>query len=201
MTSLETLKTWLETPTETEHLEFKEAKRQFDTMKMLRYCAALANEGGGSLVLGVSDKHPRRVVGTRAFSSDSSLNEIKARIVDKLLLRVETTELSHPDGRVLIFGVPSRPVGHPIVLAGAYLMRAGESVTAMTPDVLRRIFAEDDQEWFSQPALADADAGEVITLLDTQTYFDLMELPYPTNRDAVLEKLASEGFINRNAGG
>ena len=34
---------WLAAPVETEHLEFKEAKQQFDTTKLLKYCVALAN--------------------------------------------------------------------------------------------------------------------------------------------------------------
>jgi ATP-dependent DNA helicase RecG len=42
-----TLNQWLTTPVETENLEFKEAKQQYDTTKLLRYCVALANEGGG----------------------------------------------------------------------------------------------------------------------------------------------------------
>ena len=67
MISLETLERWLAGTPEGEHLEFKEAKQQYDTTKLLRYCAALANEQGGYLVLGVSDKMPRRVVGSQAF--------------------------------------------------------------------------------------------------------------------------------------
>lgn len=50
---------------EGEHLEFKEAKERYDFEKLAKYCAALANEGGGRVVLGVTDKRPRRVVGTR----------------------------------------------------------------------------------------------------------------------------------------
>lgn len=75
-------------PAESEHLEFKEAKQQFDTTKLMRYCVALANECGGHLVLGVSDKLPRRVVGSQAFSAASDLNDMKSRIVDKLRMRV-----------------------------------------------------------------------------------------------------------------
>ncbi|HEY9708884.1 MAG TPA: ATP-binding protein, partial [Oculatellaceae cyanobacterium] len=63
MITLENLQNWLNAPAETEWLEFKEAKQQYDTTKLLRYCVALANEGGGYLVLGVTDKPPRRVVG------------------------------------------------------------------------------------------------------------------------------------------
>ena len=52
---------------EGEQLEFKEAKTRFDFEELTRYCAALANEGGGCMVLGVTDKRPRQVVGTQAF--------------------------------------------------------------------------------------------------------------------------------------
>ncbi len=37
---------------EDEHLEFKEAKRYFDFEKLVRYCVAIANEGGGKIILG-----------------------------------------------------------------------------------------------------------------------------------------------------
>lgn len=63
MITLDTLNRWLSAPAESERLEFKEAKQQYDTTKLLRYCVALCNEGGGYLVLGVTDKLPRRVVG------------------------------------------------------------------------------------------------------------------------------------------
>src|SRR5690242_17031181 len=136
MISLHDLEQWLAAPAETEHLEFKEAKESFDTTKVLRYCAAMANECGGHLILGVTNKPPRRVVGSAAFPSVSSLNDIKARIVSMLRLRVEVTELEHPAGRVLVFTVPSRPVGQVIDFEGTYLMRAGEDLVHMTPDVL-----------------------------------------------------------------
>jgi ATP-dependent DNA helicase RecG len=94
MVTLENLEQWLLAPAETEKLEFKEAKQQYDTTKLLRYCIALANEGGGHLVLGVTNKPPRNVVGTTAFPSATFLNDIKALIVEKLRFRVEVTELN-----------------------------------------------------------------------------------------------------------
>lgn len=201
MTTLETLHRWLTVPAETEHLEFKEAKQQYDTVKLLRYCVALANEGGGHLVLGVTDKRPRQVVGSQAFPKATDVNRIKAYIVEKLRIRAEVTELAHPNGRVLVFAVPSRPSGHPLHFEGTYLMRAGEDLVPMTPDRLRRIFAEGQPDWLSEPALSDAADDAVIALLDTQGYFDLSNLPYPTNRDSVVAKLSSEGLISRGAHG
>lgn len=201
MITLEILNQWLLAPAETEQLEFKEAKRQFDTTRLMRYCVALANEGGGHIVLGVTNKPPRKVVGSQAFSSQSALNSIKALVVQKLRFRVETQELAHPDGRVLIFEVPPRPMGQPIDFDGTYLMRVGEDLVPMTPDLLKRIFAEDQQDWFSQAARSGASPDDVIALLDTQTYFDLLDIPYPTTRDAVLNRLQSEGFIIQSTSG
>lgn len=201
MIALDTLTRWLAAPAESEHLEFKEAKQQFDTTKLLHYCVALANEGGGHLILGVSDRPPRRVVGTQAFAATTDLNAIKARIVEKLRIRVDAVELAHPDGRVLVFEIPSRPAGHPLDFDGAYLMRAGEDLVPMTPDQLRRIFAEGQADWFSRPARQNASADEVVALLDTQTYFELSKLPYPTTREGVLARLAGEDLIVQAAGG
>ena len=64
---LDVLQELLQTRCEDERTEFKEAKTDFSFEKLARYCAALSNEGGGKLVLGVTDKNPRRIVGTQAF--------------------------------------------------------------------------------------------------------------------------------------
>jgi ATP-dependent DNA helicase RecG len=151
--------------------------------------------------LGVTDKLPRKVVGSLAWSTARELNKIKAYIVEQLKFRVDATELQHPDGRVLVFEVPTRPVGQPLAFNGTYLMRAGEDLVPMTPDVLKSIFAEDKQEWFSQPAQCNASPDDVIALLDTQTYFELLEIPYPTSRDAVLERLQSQYLIKQTVQG
>lgn len=84
-TTLEELTRWMNAPQEVEKLEFKEAKAQYDNTKLFRYCVAIANEGGGKLVLGVSDQLPRRVVGTTAFREPAG---IQSKILDKLHFRV-----------------------------------------------------------------------------------------------------------------
>lgn len=201
MITLDTLNRWLAAPAESESLEFKEAKQQFDTTRLMRYCAALANEGGGHLVLGVSDKAPRRIVGSQAFAAAGHLNDLKARIVEKLRIRIHSTELLTPAGRVLVITVPSRAPGQAVDFEGTYLMRAGEDVVAMTQDRLRAIFAEGQGDWLQEAAAVGVDAEGVVSLLDTQGFFDLLQQPYPTHRDAVLNKLASERLIDRSPDG
>jgi tetratricopeptide (TPR) repeat protein len=130
---------WIQKPSEDEHLEFKQAKNQYDERQLLEYCVAIANEGGGHFLLGIHDPTPRKVVGTRAFLEIVKITE---RLFNKLRFRVNVEEVNHPGGRVVIFHIPSRPLGTAYHLDGRYLMRSGSSLVAMTEDQLRVIFAE-----------------------------------------------------------
>ena len=72
-TTPEQIDHWRQSPSEHPRLEFKEAKTQFDNRRLYEYCVALANEGGGYLLLGVADKPPRPVVGTQAFANPMAM--------------------------------------------------------------------------------------------------------------------------------
>ncbi|MFQ3592852.1 MAG: ATP-binding protein [Gemmataceae bacterium] len=189
---------WLQARTEHQRLEFKEAKTQYDNTKLYKYCVALANEGGGFLLLGVSDKLPRRVVGTQAFNDPVDMAEKLFKVVG---FRVDIEEVLHPDGRVLVFHIPSRPRGTAYHLDGAYLMRSGEELVPMSEDRLRAIFAEGQPDWLEEPSRTDLTAEQVVALLDTQAFFSLMERPYPTTQKAVLEHLVAERLIDKTPGG
>jgi ATP-dependent DNA helicase RecG len=194
-TSISDLERWLRAPREDEHLEFKVAKNSFDQEKALEYFVALANEGGGKLVLGVSDGLPRNVVGSGAFRD---LQQVRTVALQKLHLRVDAEEVAHANGRVVVFHVPGRTIGAPVSLDGAYLMRSGDQLVAMTNDRLCRIFEEGKPDWALRPARQRTAPDEVIALLDTQGYFELRELPYPTTQEKVLERLAAENLIVRD---
>ena len=75
-------------------------------------------------------------------------------------------------------------------------MRSGEELMPMSEDQLRRIFAEGMPDWLEESSRRGLDAQEVIDLLDTQTFFALLKLPYPTERGGVLERLAQERLID-----
>ena len=119
-TTPEQIDVWRAAPSEGQRLEFKEAKTQLDNKKLYKYCVALANEGGGSLILGVVDKPPRPVVGTAAFNNPVAMAE---KLFEAVGFRVDIEEVAHPDGRVLVFHIPPRPRGTAYHLDGAYLPR------------------------------------------------------------------------------
>lgn len=192
MTTLAQFYEWLNAPREGARLEFKEAKNQYDTTKLMKYCVAIANEGGGHLILGVTDSQPRHIVGTHAFANTA---DIQSQLLQKLGFRVETEELRLPEGRVMVFHIPSRPRGTAYQFEGAFLMRSADELIPMTEDRLRMIFDEGKPDWTVRIARVKNTADDVVRLLDTQSYFDLMKLPYPAQRDGVLERFASEKLI------
>ena len=86
--SIDILQTWMNSK-EDEHLEFKEAKKNFHFEELVNYCVALANERGGRMILGVTDKLPRKVVGSQVFPD---LEKTKAGLIDRVRLRIDPTK-------------------------------------------------------------------------------------------------------------
>src|SRR5262245_4625519 len=129
---------------EDEHCEFKEARNQIDSHDLTEYCIALANERGGRLVLGMTNRKPRQAVGTQACRN---LEETKQTLLQRIHFRVDVFEIEKDGKRVLVFNVPRRPIGTPLQYRGRYLMRSGEALTAMTPEQLQAIFAEEQPDY------------------------------------------------------
>lgn len=154
------LELWMQSK-EGESFEFKEAKNDYDFEKLVKYCCALANEGGGRVILGVTDKRPRRAVGSKAFDQPE---RTRKGICDRLPLGVDFEEIVHPDcgpgSRVLVFRVPGRPYGTPIKYAGRYWMRKEDSLEEMSEDRLREIFAEGGHD-FSADICLGADLEDL----------------------------------------
>ena len=152
-------------------LEFKTAKNSFNQSHDLPdYCAALANERGGKLVLGVRETADRRreVVGTSAFLGTH--NKLSNELLDKLSVRVDVEEIFRDGARLLIFHVPSRPIGTVIRSTGSYKipMRVGESLREMDDQTLKSILNENAPDFSVQPvpsvSLADLDPVAIANL-------------------------------------
>jgi ATP-dependent DNA helicase RecG len=130
--------------TEGEHYQFKEWKTKDDLKEAAKICCALANCGGGKFVMGITDKRPRVVVGTLAFSQPE---RTRAVLMEKLRVRVDFYIISHENGRVLVFDVASRPLGLPIQVDGIAWWYNGDSHVAMPEDVRHRIYAESGHDF------------------------------------------------------
>lgn len=165
-TSREQFLAWLAEP-EGLRLEFKEAKLRYDFEKLLKYCVALANEGGGTIVLGVTDKRPRSIVGSAAFDEPG---RTEAGLHQKLGHRIPVEELRLPEGRVLVVHVPARLPGTAWQIDGRYYKRAGDDLASLADHELRAMFAETGPDFSAQPCagatLADLSSTSIALFRD-----------------------------------
>lgn len=145
MTSIEELNILLKRR-ENENLEFKEARTKFDqNQKLPDYCAALANEGGGKLLLGVDDNG--KIVGSKAF--ERCYNKLSNRLSNDLGIHIDVEEVVHPDGRVVVFHIPSRPPARRVKSTGSlqYPIRRGDSLVEMDDETTKHILNEVDPDF------------------------------------------------------
>lgn len=176
-----------------DHIEFKEAKRNFNwdggdhkDPKERRHCilgyvAALANEKGGRLVLGMKDDRPHEVVGS-SFE-EGNLGALEDAIYKKLQIRVRITEEFEPSKdapdrkRVIIFNVPSRPIGKMLKYEGVPLMRTGESLREMSDAEIFKILSEQEPDFSAKTC-----EGLTLDDLDAEA-ISVMKLKYAEKND------------------
>lgn len=133
-------------------IEYKEAKNNYHFENLVKYCVALANEGGGVILMGLSDTRPRQVVGTLAFAEPG---RTEAGLYDRLRHRIPIEEYHHEGKRVLIIHVPTRAPGTAWNFEGVYWMRAGDALVGMSDEQLKAIHAETGPD-FSAEICTDA---------------------------------------------
>ena len=124
---------------------------------ILGYVVALCNEGGGSLVIGMEDAYPHKVVGTK--QNEGSIGQLESDIYRDTDIRPIVYELyENPElrqGRVLVIEVPSRPTGMVFKFEDVALMRVGEELKPMSDEVYLKIIQEKEPD-FSQQICKEA---------------------------------------------
>lgn len=142
---------------EGERYQFKEAKNRFDSKEAARCCCALSNCGGGKLVFGITDKRPRKVVGSNAFEQPE---RTRKGLIDALKVMVDFQVYDYQGKRVLAFEVSGRPIGLPIQFEGIAWWYEGDSLVPMPEEVRRRIYAEAGVD-FSSGICQNAGIGDL----------------------------------------
>lgn len=183
------------------------------------YVTALCNEKGGSLVIGMEDKYPHKVVGTR--QNENSTGELEANIYRDTGIRPKIYELYEDEaekkGRVLVIDVPSRPAGTVFKFEDVPLMRVGEELKPMSDEVYLSIIQENEPD-FSQQICRDATLDELdpdalsvlkekyakkqnnpifLTLSNRQILSDLQLITDEGVTNAAVILLGKEDFIKR----
>lgn len=186
---------------------------------ILGYVTALCNEKGGSLVIGMEDKYPHKVVGTR--QNENSTGELESNIYRDTGIRPKIYELYEDEaekkGRVLVIDVPPRLAGTVFKFEDVPLMRVGEELKPMSDEVYLSIIQENEPD-FSQQICRDATLDDLdpdalsvlkekyakkqnnpifLTLSNRQILSDLQLITDEGITNAAVILLGKEDFIKR----
>ena len=158
MINIESILNQLLNNSETELVEFKEAKINYDFNKIGKYFSALSNEANllnkseSWLLFGIKDD--KTIVGTTYREDSVKLQSLKNEIANKTSNRItfkEIYELQTDNGRVILFQIPSAPQGLPVSWEGHYYGRDGESLNALNIEEIGRMRAQNiDDDWSIQ---------------------------------------------------
>ena len=139
-----------------EHREQEERRKCF-----LGYTVAFANEGGGMLVLGMTDNEPHDVVGSDF--AQGKIGALEDETYSRLGIRVRMEELYENGMRVLVAHIHARPVGKMLKFEGVPLMRVGESLRNMSDEEMFAILSEQEPDFSAKvcEGISIADLDEV----------------------------------------
>ena len=157
----------LQLSTETEVVEFKEAKTQYDRDKLGEYFSALSNEANlkgiefAYIILGI--KNDKTIVGTTI--NDAQLNDYKNEMAQHTSPRLsfdETVRVEKDGKNVIVCKIPAAPKGNPVSWKGHYYGRDGESLGALNQreyDLIRNQNTAND--WSAQ-IITDATINDLM---------------------------------------
>ena len=140
---------FLALPAETEWVEFKEAKNNYDFDDLGKYFSSLSNEANlkgqpfGWLVFGVKDKPiPRPIVGSQYRPQRPNLDSLKEEIANQTSHRLtfeEIYEVPTPQGRVVMFQIPAALRGSPTSWKGHFYGRDHENLCPLNLHEIEQI--------------------------------------------------------------
>jgi predicted HTH transcriptional regulator len=200
----------LKLPKECEWVEFKmNLKTEEEIGKYISALsngACLQNEHFGYLVFGVSDE----TLTPEGTSFQPKMHrvgkeELEHWILQRLSPKVELTihEIIYQEKLISIFQVQAA-YNQPTCFSHHDYVRVGSITRPLKdfPEKEKKIWAKGPKQLFEKGiALQVESAADVVRLLDTQRYFDLLKVPYPTTQDGVIEKFSNERFIKSTESG
>ena len=197
------LKKLVSLPKENEWVEFKQNFHGEDEIgeriSAIANSACIDNKAYGYLVYGVDDK-THEIIGTTFKPSQKMVgnNELENWLIQNLTPHIDFRIYEFQcDGKdIAIFEIPAAE-NEPVDYKKISYIRVGSITRKLSefPNKERKIWNNVKYNFETAIALGGCSAADVIKLIDTQAYFDMMELPYPTSQDGVIERLIMDGLI------
>jgi predicted HTH transcriptional regulator len=191
-------------PAETSWLEFKHNNENpqeiGEYISALSNAAALEGKANAYMLWGI-DNQSREIVGTgfQPLSAKKGNQPLESWLLQLLQPRIHFRfdEVIIDGCQVVILEI-DRASHRPVRFNGREYIRVGEVKKPLkdAPELERRLWRIFDTVPFEEMiALERAGTDEVLQLLDYPAYFDLLDIPLPSNRDGILEALAEDELI------
>lgn len=168
--------------------------------------AYLQNEPYGYLVFGVDDVS-LTVIGSKFKPKQHKVGneELENWLLQRTSPRVEVIifEIIYREHSLAVFQIQAA-IGQPTCFSNIDYVRVGSITRPLKdfPEKEKKIWINSSKKAFEKGiALIVSSASDIIRLLDTQCYFDLLKISYPTTQEAVVEKFMKEKFVQANSSG
>lgn len=187
-------------------LNFKSEEEIGKNISALSNGACLQNEMYGYLVFGINDATLFPVGTTFKPTMHKVGNEeLENWLLQRLSPRIEISifETFYQGKFISLFQIQAA-YGQPTCFSYQDYIRVGSITRGLKdfPEKEKKIWTKGPKQFYEKAIAYQTDsAEEVISLLDTQCYFDLLKIPYPSTREAVIEKFENEKFIKANTQG
>lgn len=194
---------------ENEWIEFKRNFHSFEeigrNISALANGACLNNQPFAYLVFGVEDG-THKIVGT-SFKPETHKkgneileNWLATRLQPKVDFKIYEFDLDN-NLHIAIFKIPAAR-NNPITFSKTPYIRVGSVTRELHdfPEKAEKIWKQHNKPIEKEIAKDGLEISDVISLLSTETYFDLMKLPYPSTQQGVMDKLIEENLIIKRDG-
>ncbi len=189
---------------ETEWIEYKvnffEPEKVGEYLSALSNAAALHNKEKAYVVWGVEDS-TLQVVGTEFDPKNRKVNnqELISWLLNHLNPKIDFQifEFIYNEKKLVIFEIPAATIS-PVSFKGRHYIRTGSYTKLLDdfPEKARKLWRKFESYHFeTELALKDLSIREILSLLNTESYFSLLKLPYPDNEKAILSRLIDEKLI------
>jgi len=194
----------IDQPKENEWIEFKHnfhsTKEIGELISALSNSARIHNQAFGYLVFGIENE-THQVLGTgfKPKSYKKGNEELENWLTSRLNPCIDFSihEFDYDVNKhISLFVIPAAK-NRPILFLHQAYIRVGSITRKLIgfAEKERKIWQNNDYQLENDIAKSKLSASEIIALLSTETYFELLKIPYPSNQSGVIEKFVSEQLI------
>ncbi|MCD4675762.1 MAG: putative DNA binding domain-containing protein [Desulfobacula sp.] len=206
---IELLNDLVKQPHESEWVEFKlnfhSPEEIGEQISALSNGACIQNQSFGYLIFGVEDKI-QHIRGTsfKAKTHKKGNEDLEHWLATRLNPRIDflVYEFDYDiDKHISIYVIPATK-SQPVEFLHQAYIRVGSITRKLNdfPGKQAKIWKKETTPFEKEIAKDNLVAADITKYLSTETYFDLLKLPYPSSQQGVIEKFIEEGIVVKNTG-